>query len=106
LIPALVAETAALVESRPDVAGERRALATDRGSSVNLAIMSRPAESYQVNFPPPSDDGQRLPDLQGWIKFYGGYHNIPLTAWARWDRLYETYREHRRINLGSPITKA
>jgi hypothetical protein len=28
-----------------------------------------------------------------WIKFYGRYHNIPPAAWARWDRLYEAYRE-------------
>jgi hypothetical protein len=47
-----------------------------------------------------------LPDLQEWIKFYGGYYNIPPAAWARWDRLYEAYREHRRINLGSPVIRA
>jgi len=45
----------------------------------------RAAKSYQVSFPPPSDDGQQLPDLQVWIKLYGGYYNIPPAAWARWD---------------------
>jgi hypothetical protein len=66
--------------------------------------MSQPDESYQLNFPPSSDDG--VPDLQEWIRFYGGYDNIPQAAWARWDRLHEAYRERRRINLGSPKIKA
>jgi len=66
--------------------------------------MSQSDEDYQLNFPPSSDDG--VPDLREWIKFYGGYQNIPPAAWARWDRLYEAYREHRRINSGDPIIKA
>jgi hypothetical protein len=64
--------------------------------------MGHPDKSDQLNFPSHSDDGRELPDLQEWIKFYGGYSNLPPAAWARWDRLYEAYREHRRINLGSP----
>jgi hypothetical protein len=44
--------------------------------------------------------------IRVWIKFYGGYHNIPPAVWARWDRLYEAYRERRRINLGSPVIRA
>jgi hypothetical protein len=68
--------------------------------------VSQPDESDQVNFPPPSDNGLGSPDLQEWIKFYGGYHNIPPAAWARWDRLYEAYRERRRNNLGSLIIRA
>jgi len=68
--------------------------------------MSRPDKSYQLNFPPPSNDGLALLDLQEWTKFYGGYHNIPAAAWARWDRLYEAYREHGRINLGGPVIRA
>jgi hypothetical protein len=68
--------------------------------------VSQPDESDQANFPPPSDNGLGSPDLQEWIKFYGGYHNIPPAAWARWDRLYEAYRERRRNNLGSLIIRA
>jgi len=49
--------------------------------------MSQSDESYQLNFPPSSDDG--VPDLQEWIKFYGGYHSIPPAGWAHWDRLRE-----------------
>ena len=68
--------------------------------------MSQPDESYQIKFPPPSDNGLGLPDLQEWIKFYDGYYNIPPAAWERWDRLYEAYREHRPINLGSPTIRS
>ncbi len=68
--------------------------------------MNQPGEAdYQIKFPPPSDDGLRLPDLQEWIKFYGGYHNIPLAAWERWERLYGAYREYRQVNSGSPIIR-
>jgi len=49
--------------------------------------MSQSDESYQLNFPPSSDNG--VPDLQEWIKFYDGYHNIPPAGWAHWDRLRE-----------------
>ena len=42
----------------------------------------RADETYLLNFPPPSDDGRVLRNLQEWIKFYGGYHNIPPAAWA------------------------
>jgi hypothetical protein len=37
--------------------------------------------------------GLALPDLTQWVAFYGGYHLIPLEAWAEWDRLSERYRE-------------
>jgi hypothetical protein len=50
--------------------------------------------------PPIPDDGLWLPDLQEWIEFYGGYHNIPPDAWADWDRLYEAYRERQRHESG------
>jgi len=57
--------------------------------------MSLPRESYQFSF-----------SAAFRYKSYGGYHNIPPVAWARWDRLYQAYRESRRINLGSPIIRA
>jgi hypothetical protein len=30
-----------------------------------------------------SDDGLSLPDLQVWVEFFGGYHEIPAEAWAQ-----------------------
>jgi hypothetical protein len=50
------------------------------------------------NFPPLPNDGLGLPDLQEWIKFYGGYSRIPPEAWAEWDRLNEAYRERQQSN--------
>jgi hypothetical protein len=56
--------------------------------------------------PTNANAGRMLPGLQEWIKFYGGYSNIPPVAWARWDRLYEAYREYRRIYLGKEPPKS
>jgi hypothetical protein len=43
----------------------------------------------------PADGGP--PDLQEWIAFYGGYHNIPAEAWAEWDRLHVALRERQQL---------
>jgi HAD superfamily hydrolase (TIGR01459 family) len=34
----------------------------------------------------------------------GRYYDIPSAVWARWDRLYEAYRERRRISFGTQMT--
>ena len=51
-----------------------------------------------MRFPPLPDDDLRLPDLQQWVAFFGGYHNITPEAWAHWERGYEGYRKMQRID--------
>ena len=36
------------------------------------------------------------PDLQEWVRRYGGYNNIP---WADWDRANAEYQTARRERL-------
>jgi hypothetical protein len=42
-----------------------------------------------TKLPPLPDDDLSLRDLQQWIRFFGGYREIPDEAWAHWDRFYE-----------------
>lgn len=39
------------------------------------------------------------PDLQEWVRVWGGYHNIP---WADWDAAYADWNARRLERLGGP----
>jgi len=39
-----------------------------------------------------------LPDLAQWVGFYGGYDQIPASAWAEWDRLYEVRQRMQKLS--------
>jgi hypothetical protein len=44
-------------------------------------------EGLIMRLPLLPDDDLRLPDLQAWIGFFGGYDKISPEAWEQWDRL-------------------
>jgi hypothetical protein len=57
------------------------------------------ANDQRLKFPL---DDLGLPDLQTWVRFYGGYHLIPPEAWAEWDRLHEHYRKRQQVDARRP----
>jgi hypothetical protein len=46
------------------------------------------------------------PDLQGLVRKYGGYSNIPAAAWAEYDRAVEAWQRCRRDRYERKITHA
>jgi hypothetical protein len=54
-------------------------------------------EGLIVRLPPLPDDDLRLPDLQAWIGFFGGYDKISPEAWEQWDRLYTASRQLQKL---------